>query len=99
MQEGRHKVGDMATERRIAASGRTTSFSMSSSADIENPKVFVPASVPVSIVVAQLHNCKLSNKASTHSGEHACALRQPGVMRLEYGLLKRGEELSVKFKK
>ena len=82
-----------------AASGWTTSFSVSVSADIEDPKVSIPASVPATIVVAKLSNCELSGKLSARAGESAPALRQPGVIRLQYGLLKRVGELSAKFEK
>jgi hypothetical protein len=41
------------------ASGPAASFPGCSSADIEDPKVSVPASVPASIAGAQLRNCEL----------------------------------------
>ena len=82
-----------------ATSGWATFFYVSLSADIRDPEVSVPTSVPAIIYVTQLRNCKLSGKVSACAGERAPALRQPGVIRLEYGLLKRVGELSVKFEK
>ena len=57
-----------------AASGPADSFPGCSLADIKDPKVSVPISVPASIIGVQLRNCELSGKVSARALSDSQAL-------------------------